>query len=56
MAACPVCKGKGKIKTMLPIPMEVPCAYCGGTGKKPKQDQEKQETFFDRLKKRFLER
>ncbi|SMO55409.1 hypothetical protein SAMN06264849_103171 [Melghirimyces algeriensis] len=56
MVTCSVCKGKGKIKTMLPIPMETPCAYCGGTGRKPKQDEIKQETFFDRLKKWFLNR
>ncbi|MFD2170132.1 hypothetical protein [Tumebacillus lipolyticus] len=29
---CRYCKGRGKILTSLPIPMQVICTQCGGTG------------------------
>ncbi|WP_291351661.1 YuiA family protein [Desulfosporosinus sp.] len=31
---CETCKGKGKIQITLPIPMEIICPTCNGTGKK----------------------
>lgn len=31
---CDKCKGTGKIKIILPIPMEIICPICKGTGLK----------------------
>ncbi|TCS70502.1 hypothetical protein EDD64_13233 [Effusibacillus lacus] len=36
---CTSCNGTGKLKLTLPMPMEVPCGRCGGTGRVKPNDK-----------------
>ncbi|MCF2944782.1 hypothetical protein [Paenibacillus tarimensis] len=43
------CKGKGKIRIVIPAAMMVPCTRCGGTGVEPDTKQAGKSLLKDRI-------
>jgi DnaJ-class molecular chaperone len=54
MVKCQTCDGKGKIKITLPVAMDAPCIFCGGTGVEPKKKEK--EPLFKGILHNFFNR